>query len=241
MLVVAKCLMFSVLFQGKKYRAYSQDSMAEAYRLWKAGTSVYKAAKLTGVPKQTLRDRTCGKIAPSISSSGPSAIFTKSEDESLTKHIISVAMSGYGYTRFDLRCIATDLAVYLNKRASSENVLSEHWLYGFLSRNPTLKVTQPKPLAMARANNATKEKIAAYFQELKKILVKYNLMDKPHRIFNIDETNLSPEHKPPSVIGPRGAPPPAITSPRSSTTTLISCCSATGQVLPPFMRQKSNA
>ena len=87
---------------------------------------------------------------------------------------------------------------------------------------------------MAMAKNATKETIASYFEELKKTLDKYNLMDAPHRIFNVDETSLSPEHKPPSVIGPRETPPPAITSPRSSTTTLISCCSATGQVIPPF-------
>ena len=45
------------------YRAYIKASMAEAYILWEGEMSVYKAAKLTGVPKHTLRDRTCGRIA----------------------------------------------------------------------------------------------------------------------------------------------------------------------------------
>ena len=84
-----------------------------------SGTSVYKAAKLTGVPKQIL-------------------------EESLTKHIIRVAMCGYGYTRFDLHCFATYLVVYLNKRTSSENVLSEQMLsMQFVLTNKIKALPQP--------------------------------------------------------------------------------------------------
>ena len=136
------CIIFVfVAFQvNKMHRAYSKASMADAYLLWEGGMSVYKAAKLTGVPKQTLRDRTCGRIAVTTFTSGTLPLFSKEEEQSLTQHVISVAMYGYGYTRFDLRCIATDMAVYLNKRKSDDKILGEHWLYGFLARNPTLKV-----------------------------------------------------------------------------------------------------
>ena len=46
------CIIVFVRFQVKKmYRANSKAKMAEAYLLWEGGMSVYKAAKLTGVPK----------------------------------------------------------------------------------------------------------------------------------------------------------------------------------------------
>ena len=45
-----------------------------------------------------------------LNSSGPTAIYSPSQRKNHYEqnHIISVTMCGYGYTRFDLRCIATD-------------------------------------------------------------------------------------------------------------------------------------
>ena len=216
------------------YRKYSPASMDQAYKLWQSGVSVYKAAKLTGVPKQTLRDRTCGRVEATKHSSGPDPIFSLEEEQDLTNHVISMAQFGYGYTRFDLRNIATDLAIYLKKKCDDGKLLSEHWLYGYLSRNPTLKVSKPKSLSMVRARSATKETIDDYFNELGHILDKYHLKNAPHRIFNVDETGFSPEHKPPSVLGPRDRTVSAITTPRSNNTTMIAACSAAGQIIPPF-------
>ena len=88
---------------------------------------------------------------------------------------------------------------------------------------------------MTRAKTATMETVQNYFDELQSIINKYHLEESPQLIFNIDETGISPEHNPPMVIGPKGVTIPAVTSPRSGTTTLISCVSATGQVMPPFI------
>ena len=46
-----------------------------------------------------------------------------------------MASVGYGYSRLDLRHVATDLAVYLNKRSSTE-LLSDHWVTNLLKRWP---------------------------------------------------------------------------------------------------------
>ena len=45
-----------------------------AYKLWQGGMTVYKAAKLTGVPRQTPRDRTCGHVDPYKCKSGPDTV-----------------------------------------------------------------------------------------------------------------------------------------------------------------------
>jgi hypothetical protein len=47
---------------------------------------------------------------------------------------------------------------------------------------------------------------------LNKVLEKYNLLDKPERIFNVDEKGLSTTHKAPHVIA-------------ATDVTLVGCCS----------------
>ena len=81
----------------------------------------------------------------------------------------------------------------------------------------------------------SRQVVDEYFQELDVILTKYNLKDKPESIYNVDESGISPAHSPPKVIGPRGRQSQSITSPRSTTTTLISCGNAIGTAMPPFI------
>ena len=55
--------------------------MITAYQLWQGGMSVYKAAKVAGVPKQTLIDRTCGYVDPFKFKSGPDALFDIAQED----------------------------------------------------------------------------------------------------------------------------------------------------------------
>ncbi|KAH3841877.1 hypothetical protein DPMN_115358 [Dreissena polymorpha] len=48
------------------------------------------------------------------------------------------------------------------------------------------------------------------------------------------ETGITPEHRPPNIIAPVRVKAQTITSPRSTTTTIIGCANAIGNVLPPF-------
>ena len=202
-----------------------------------SGVSVRRAAILTGVPRQTLGDRVSGRIKVDKFKSGVDAIFTPDEETDLVKHISIMAAIGYGYSRMSLRVLATDTALFLKKKSRNlqgGKLLCDNWLTGFLSRNPELKVKKPRPLDIIRAKSLTEQTVTNYFNNLKEILDKYKLLEKPHLIYNIDETGLSPEHVPRRVIGPRNLITPAITSPRGATTTLIAACSAAGQHIPPF-------
>lgn len=66
------------------------------------------------------------------------------------------------------------------------------------------------------------------------MLTKYSLKDKPHLIFNVDEKGITQCHTPPSVVAGKDFHPPAVTSGRSSTTTIIGCGSASGMAVPPY-------
>ena len=47
----------------------------------------------------------------------------------------------------------------------------------------------------------------------------YDLKDKQHRMFNLDETGLQPEHRPPNVIASSDSKPQSTTSPKETTVT----------------------
>jgi len=196
--------------------------------------SVYKAAKLYGVPEQTLRDRARGLIKADVTKSGPAALLSEEEEQVLCDHITKMALFGYGYSYFELRVLATDTAIFSGKLNKNAKLLSEMWLIRFLRRHPSLKGLKPRGLSLVRAKAVSPEIVQNYYEELDKVLKKYDLHGKAHRIFNVDETGITPEHKPPNIVGPKGMTIPAITSPKSNTTTVIACCSATGQSVPPY-------
>ena len=210
--------------------------MTKAYEAWQKGQSVYKAAFLYGVPEQALRDRTKGYIKPEKRSSGPDTILSQTEEKSLCDHVREMALYGYGYSKSGLRELATDTAIYLGKWNDKEKLLGRKKVVKRVSPKwPDMKALKPtRSLSMIRAKAVSREVIENYFNNLEQILNKYELSDKPHRIFNVDETGISPEHSPPSIVGPRGTTVPAITSVTFGTTTVISSCNATGQSVPPF-------
>ena len=95
---------------------------------------------------------------------------------------------------------------------------------------------KPRALETSRAKNTIPEIIEKYFENLEQILIQNNLLHKPHRIFNLDETGLQPEHKPSNVIGDPSTKIQAVTSPKTTTTTtkVIACVNALGTALHPF-------
>ena len=76
--------------------------------------------------------------------------------------------------------------------------------------------------------------VSNYFEELREIIVKYGLSDKPHMMFNVDEKGISQEHTPPHVIFSTLVHPPSVTSGKSSTVTILGCGSASGMAVPPY-------
>ena len=84
--------------------------------MWQKGTSVYSAAKKTGIPIQTLRDRVLGYIFATVTTSGPCCILGKENENNLAEHVKKMSKFGYGYSKSELCTLGTDLAVYLGLR-----------------------------------------------------------------------------------------------------------------------------
>jgi len=195
---------------------------------------VKKAARLFNIPVQTLRDRVKGKVDHFKVHVSSESLFSHTEKEGIVEHLEIMAQLGYGYTNVQVQHLAGDLALHLGKRKNS-NPFSNTWLYGFLRRwSDRLATIKPRGLDSGRAKNTTSEIVATYFETLGDMMSKYDLHNNPQRIYNVDETGLQPEHRPPNVIAAKGSKPPAVTSPRSTTVTVIGCASAIGHSIPPF-------
>ncbi|KAJ4449147.1 hypothetical protein ANN_00542 [Periplaneta americana] len=66
----------------------------------------------------------------------------------------------------------------------------------FLKRNSGLRLRKPEGLSRARAEGLCKEEVDHYFSILKQVLNDYQLFDKPHCIYNMDEFGFSLNNRP---------------------------------------------
>ena len=82
----------------------------------------------------------------------------------------------------------------------------------FLKRWPELKVLKPRALDHARAKMASRETISNFYHNLKETLTKYEMTDKPHLIYNIDEKGVTVNHKPPFIVAGADYCPSSVTS-----------------------------
>lgn len=177
----------------------------------------------------------CIQVHPETMSSGPQPLLSQEQEARLVDHIKKSTDLGYGYTRTDVTTLATDYAVDLGLKDKDGKPLSLQWFRSFMDRWPELKTERPRALAMSRAKCTSQEVVDSFFDELETILTKYNLKDKPHCIYNIDEKGLSPEYTPPKDVGDSDAQSPAVTSEQDNTTTIIGAGNAGGTQIPPFL------
>ena len=192
-----------------------------------------QAADLHGIPRSTLKDRLSGRVIHGTKS-GPKSYLTAEEENELEMHLLQASKMGFGKTRRDIKCIVQE---YLQEngrlRGSS---LSDGWWTKFLKRHPKLSLCSGDATAGVRLNAVNAENISAYFSSLKSVFNKHGFEEHPERVYNMDETGVPLEPRPPKVIAAKGIKKIRYrTSGQMSQITVIGCGSATGQALPPFI------
>ena len=182
-----------------------------------------------------MRDRVSREVDPECCSMGKQPLLSLEEEAKLVNHLKEMAAIGYGYTRREVADIATDFAIQLSTKQKQDRGLSMNWFYSFLGRWSELKVVKPRSLEVARAKAANVENVSKYFQELeKKTLDKYQLKDKPHLLYNVDEKGLTINHRPLNIVAGIETKPQEVTSGKGHTITLLGCGNAVGHAIPPY-------
>ena len=224
----------SVCEAPKKRKQWTSETMLSAIAAVKNGMSVGRASVIHGVPRSTLHDRISGRVVHGTKS-GPLPYLSHQEEDEFSKFIEETAKTGYGRSRKQIKKIAEDVAHdkgLLDKQKS----VSDGWYHGFMKRQSHLSLRKGDPIASVRMECLEKETMTEYFQLLKTTLTENNLLNKPNLIYNVDETGMPLDHKPPKVVAAKGQKKVRCrTSGNKSQVTVIACVSASGHAIPPFV------
>lgn len=222
---------------------WTQEDLTNAIRsVVDENVAVRRAAIQYHVPRKTLERRI--KTGNSLKGKmGPSSSMGTDHENRLSRHILTMQKRGFPLTRDDLRKLAYQFAEQLNLKHrfnKQKEKAGYDWLNLFLSRHPEISVRKSEGMSLARTNAMDRNEIAQYFTLLEATMEENDLFDKPAKIFNLDETGLQLNSRPGEVLAQKGskAVSTVTSTERGETITLVACCNAEGNFLPPAIIMK---
>ena len=105
---------------------------------------------------------------------------------------------GYGKTRRQVKQIAE--AVAKEKGLLRSIRVSDGWWRRFIERQKDLTLRRGDATAHVRMNAVNRETIESYYALLKDILEAQDLMDRPAQLYNMDESGMPLDPRPPNIV-----------------------------------------
>ena len=216
-----------------KRKQWSEESMLGAMaEVQDKGTPANQAAKMYGVPPSTLKDRLSGRVVHGTKP-GPVPYLSAKEEEELEEYIVEACILGYGKTRRQIKVIAEKVAV--EKNLLRKVRITDGWCNRFLKRHPKVALRSGDATAHVRMNAVTSDKLKNYFALLSEVLESNDFINHPERVYNMDETGIPLDPKPPKVLCKKGQKKIRYrSSGNKSQITVLGCANAIGQSMPPL-------
>lgn len=105
-----------------------------------------------------------------------------------------------------------------------------------MERNPGMSLRAGDPTAGVRMDAINEENMQKYFDLLEEVYDEMDFRNHPERIYNMDETGMPLDPRPPKIVAPKGQKKVRYRcSGQKSQITIIGCGSATGHAIPPFI------
>ena len=222
-----------------KNSRYDVKDLEKAVDAVKSGQLSYrKAARNYNIPKTTIREHVTRLMKPGAKPGRATALPSQVET-SLAQQITKAAETGFGINRMQLAAKAAQVARRLQLQTPwKDGVPGKDWLKSFRERQ-NLSLRRPLALATVRARMLNRPVVNSYFEDLKKLLNDLDLMQKPHHIWNMDETSVPLTHKPTRVITASVAKnTPARVGNNRENLTVLPCINAAGTAIPPMVIAK---
>ena len=147
--------------------------------------------------------------------------------------MLAASQVGFGKTRRDVKCL---VETYISKERGIKGPISDGWWRRFLERNPSLSLRSGDSTAGVRMDAVNCENMEAYFNLLREVFDEFDFDNCPQCIYNMDETGVPLEPKPPKVVARKGQKKIRYrTSGQKAQITVIGCGNAVGNILPPFI------
>ena len=158
-------------------------------------------------------------------------LLTHKEEQSICNYIGWMAEHSFPITRILLKSMVLEILTKKGVKVTP----SRKWYQRFIKKNGLLS-KMPKQVDPGRIRAASADNIDSYFDLLKSVLDKFDLIDQPELIFNVDETGFSKElNTHTKVIVPIGQRPITRQIFTNDHTTSVHTISGTGQVLSPMV------
>ena len=219
-----------------KYRSWSAEDMQIAYDdVTQHGIPISVAARDNNVPRRSLGDRVHGKVKMDARM-GAATKLPKALERDLITVIDYMASKAIPMTINQIMLQAWVLDKKCGGKKFGVNGPSYNWWIRFRKAYPetALKLRRPDRLDRARITSSTVDNLREYFQLLKGILHRYNIMDKAERIYNADETMVDLNKSTQRVVVPaRHRHAHSTTVAGSQHVSMMCCVSASGAVMPP--------
>ncbi len=116
-----------------------------------------------------------------------------------------------------------------------KHTVTHGWWDSFQRRHPELTLRTPAPLSQVRSKASDPEMLGRYFDLLEETLTANKLEGRPAQIFNMDESGMPLDPKPPKLVFRKGSNASALGSGDKSQVTIVGCVSVTGFSLPPMV------
>jgi len=197
------------------------------------GTGLRAAARLHGVPRQTLADRILGRQT-NIEANQPNQRLSPALEKRLVEFILKQELIGYALTHAQIKSLAQNIL----KSGGDSRPLGRHWMDGFFRRNPELKTKKGIRIEYKRVDGASPENIDIFFKRLAEVS-----WIKPCNTYNADETGIMEGMGVNGLVvgssemNPKGSYVKG--SQKRTWTSIIECISATGKALTPLVIFKS--
>lgn len=198
--------------------------------------NAYGASKFYNIPLNTLIDHIKGRRGVKSNSYGRTTALTFEVENEIAAGLRSMEKYGFGLSRKEVMELVGD---YVNgkqlKTPFKNGQPNKDWLISFMRRH-NLSVKKPQSVEVARKKACDPFTINTYFQLLKDVITELGLEEKPHLIFNCDETSFCKDPSKTKIVGARGQACTRTTSTSGKENiTVLLTISASGQKLPPLI------
>ena len=197
--------------------------------------SIHKAAEEHELSYSFLQRRVSGQVSQ-FSINGPAAVFTEAEEVAMANWLSEMSQRGMGMKM----CEFLDFVQSVVRKEGRTTPFKDgrpgkNWYYAFMKRNSNIISTRVETSLELKRSKLTKDKLDPWYTRFREFLQDQDLLDKPARIYNADETGFNMGSKKSKVIGPtrRDLNATHISGGKQRLTVMF-CANAAGQMIPPY-------
>ncbi|KAJ2937643.1 hypothetical protein O0L34_g19317 [Tuta absoluta] len=220
-------------YKRKKEKTYSELQIQKALDdVRKKKMTTYAAAAYYQIPRSTLNTRlTCIRDSP-----GRPTVFTPKFEKCMAENLHIMERYGFPLTRKEASILISE---YVRRNGIhtpfKDDIPGKDWFHALQRRNE-LSIKKPQAVEISRRKACDPFIVYEYFDILERVVDELDLKEKPHRIYNLDETSMCDDPVKGKVIGKKGFRSTRTTSgPGRSNTTVLLATNACGGKLPPLI------